>query len=452
MVNFMVTPRLRPLALTDRRWLRFTAFTSYYFAQGVPIGLFSIAIPAALAEQGRTVAEVLWLAGWVNLPWALKLIVGPFMDRFRYLPMGNRRPWVMLAQTGLVTSFVGMALLEPTLGGSLVPIAVCGIVINSFAASQDVAVDGMAIDVLPSDERGRANALMGFGQAAGFACYGALCTRLIHSIGVEGAALFCAASVGLILIVVAVVRERPGEKMMPWGSGQASAKHGLADRHIAQIGSDIFRVLLLPMSLLLMLVEFLNRFRDGIALGVFPVFGVQEIGLSDIQYADFSFWATLGAAIFGALLGPSIDRFGARRFLLIALFGAAICHVVVGLLETLWTSMPFMVTLAVVNAAFGQLVFVTTIAIFMTICWSKVSATQFAIYMAMANLSRSIGSWVFAGVDESLDLGYRESFFVMAGLLIVAALLLTRFNASSHADRVEQFDSDRGSGKSIGPD
>ena len=147
---------------------------------------------------------------------------------------------------------------------------------------------------------------------------------------------------------------------------------------------------------------------------------------------------------------PSIDRFGARRFLLIALFGAAICHVVVGFLETLWTSMPFVVTLAVVNAAFGQLVFVTTITIFMTICWSKVSATQFAIYMAMANLSRSIGSWVYAGVEESLSLGYREAFFVMAGLLIASALLLTRFNASSHADRVERLDSDRGSGNLIG--
>ncbi|GIS69330.1 MAG: hypothetical protein CM1200mP9_01510 [Gammaproteobacteria bacterium] len=71
-----MTALTRSLALTERRWLRFTAFTSYYFAQGVPIGLFSVAIPAALAEQGRTVAEVLWLAGWVNLPWALKLVVG----------------------------------------------------------------------------------------------------------------------------------------------------------------------------------------------------------------------------------------------------------------------------------------------------------------------------------------------------------------------------------------
>ena len=40
--------------------------------------------------------------------------------------------------------------------------------INLFAAVQDVAVDGMAIDVLPESERARANALMAFGQVAGF--------------------------------------------------------------------------------------------------------------------------------------------------------------------------------------------------------------------------------------------------------------------------------------------
>ena len=70
--------------------------------------------------------------------------------------------------------------------------------------------------------------------------------------------------------------------------------------------------------------------------------------------------------------------------------------------------------------------------------------------LLVEGIGRSIGSWAFAGVDEFLDLGYRDSFFVMAGLLIAAALLLTRFNASSHADRVEQLDSDRGSGDPIG--
>lgn len=46
------------LALSENRYLRFAAFTGYYLAQGLPIGLLSIALPAWLAANGKTAAEV----------------------------------------------------------------------------------------------------------------------------------------------------------------------------------------------------------------------------------------------------------------------------------------------------------------------------------------------------------------------------------------------------------
>jgi len=42
-----------------------------------------------------------------------------------------------------------------------------GVIINSFAATQDVAVDGMAIDLVPEAEHGRINAFMSWGKAVG---------------------------------------------------------------------------------------------------------------------------------------------------------------------------------------------------------------------------------------------------------------------------------------------
>lgn len=141
------------LVLSESRWLRFGSFSVFYFAQGVPIGLLSLAIPAWLAEQGATSGEVGTYVGWIGLPWALKLIVGPFMDRFTFLPMGFRRPWVIAMQGGLVLSLVAVALVGAghAVGDPLTALTVAGVVVNIFAASQDVAVDGMAIDVLPED-------------------------------------------------------------------------------------------------------------------------------------------------------------------------------------------------------------------------------------------------------------------------------------------------------------
>jgi PAT family beta-lactamase induction signal transducer AmpG len=59
--------------------------------------------------------------------------------------------------------------------------------VNVFSSVQDVAVDGMAIDVLPAEERGRANAFMAFGQVAGYSASAALCALALVAFGIKGA-------------------------------------------------------------------------------------------------------------------------------------------------------------------------------------------------------------------------------------------------------------------------
>ena len=68
------------LYLAESRGLRLTTFAALYGAQGVPIGLLSIAIPAWLAERGVELAAIAAYSGIVGLPWAFKLLAGPFMD------------------------------------------------------------------------------------------------------------------------------------------------------------------------------------------------------------------------------------------------------------------------------------------------------------------------------------------------------------------------------------
>ena len=157
--------------LTETRWLRLTSFTAFYFAQGIPIGLFTIALPAWLAEHGAGLADVATFQGIVSLPWGFKLIAGPFMDRFAFLPMGRRRPWVMAAQLGLTLSIGALAVI-PDAGNHLEWLIAIGFVVNSFAAIQDVAVDGMAIDVLPVGAGSRQR--LAFGQVAGFSSFASL--------------------------------------------------------------------------------------------------------------------------------------------------------------------------------------------------------------------------------------------------------------------------------------
>ena len=91
-----------------------------------------------------------------------------------------------------------------------------GFAVNLFAAVQDVAVDGMAIDVLPTSERGRANALMAFGQVAGFSSFAALSGVLLNAGGLPSAALAGTIAIAAVLLLITLTRERNGERALPW--------------------------------------------------------------------------------------------------------------------------------------------------------------------------------------------------------------------------------------------
>ena len=411
-------------------------FSFLYLAQGIPIGLISIALPAWFAAHGVNAAQIATLAAITGLPWGFKLIAGPFMERYSFLPMGRRRPWVMGAQAGLTISMLSLTLVSDP-ADQFWTVIVIGFVINSFAATQDVAVDGMAIDVLPERERGRANAFMAFGQVIGFSGFGALNGFLLVNYGLPVTAIVSTAAIATIFAFIALARERPGEKLLPWTPGEAAPQEHAGGRSFSEILKDLLRVLLLPMSVILVGVEFLGRASAGIAISIFPILAVQELGYSAENYAYWmGIMGGLSAAV-GLFFGPLIDRFGSPRLLMIGLICAALTAAAFAMAESYWASTSVVLTALVFSQLFSQLVFVASIATFMGICWSKVSATQFAVYMSLANLSRSVGAGLFAGV--AAEVTSAQALYMIAVLLICAAALLNFFHPEKHKAALEKL-------------
>jgi PAT family beta-lactamase induction signal transducer AmpG len=423
--------------LTDTRWLRLASFTAFYFAQGVPIGLLSIAVPAWLAEHGMDLEGIAWYQGIVNLPWGFKLIAGPFMDRFAFPAMGRRRPWVIGAQLGLTLSIASLAVVTDAANHFALLTAI-GFAVNLFASVQDVAVDGMAIDVLPETERGRANALMAFGQVAGFSSFAALSGTLLNAYGLPAAAFAATVAIGLVLLAITLVRERRGERLLPWTRGTAAHREHAVEASFAGIFTGLFRVLFLPMSVLLFVCELLVRVRDGIASSVVPVFAVQQLGFSSADYSQFQGYIGIPIALAGVAFGPLIDRFGIKRLYLLALLISGATMVGFAATQSLWPQTAYVVAISIVLGLTGQMVFVCYIALAMTLCWPRVAATQFAIYMSLSNLSRSIGAAGFAPFANQL--GFRSTFLVIGGLMIAAAATLSFFDSDSHRRRLRALD------------
>ena len=302
--------------LANHPRIRYATGAMMYFAQGIPHGLLAIAIPAWLASLGIGAAEIGSYLAVIMLPWAFKLVTGPFMDRYEFLPMGRRRPWVLAAQLGLSLSLLALMLVErPAEQVGL--LMLIGVLINIFAATQDVAVDGMSIDLTPTREQGRLNAFMSFGKAVGWATTSAVSGLLLVTLGLKATAILAASVVGVVLITFVFVLEREGERTLPWTQGKAASGHQPGNSFRAVFGG-IREVLWLRASVIVMMIMFLDGLVTGYGQALMPIAAVQLFGYTTPQWSQLVAMMGLTGALLALGLGPLIDRFGAKRMMFIA--------------------------------------------------------------------------------------------------------------------------------------
>ena len=125
--------------------------TGLYFAQGLPFGFFTQAIPVLLRDAGLSLTAIS-LTSFLYLPWGLKFLWAPAVDR-----IGTRRQWLLATQLG--SAGVAFALAATDLTGSLRWLFVAIAVINLLSATQDVATDGLAVRLLGPRDRGLGNGI-----------------------------------------------------------------------------------------------------------------------------------------------------------------------------------------------------------------------------------------------------------------------------------------------------
>lgn len=135
--------------------------TSLYLAQGLPYGFFTQALPALLRHHHVSL-EVIGLTSLLSFTWAFKFLWAPLVDRWGSPRFGYRKSWIVPLQIGVALLLGCTSFLDPT---QTLP-AVVGIALltNLLAATQDVATDALAIDLLHPTERGLGNGI----QIAGY--------------------------------------------------------------------------------------------------------------------------------------------------------------------------------------------------------------------------------------------------------------------------------------------
>jgi PAT family beta-lactamase induction signal transducer AmpG len=413
--------------LADSTRVRYATGSMMYFAQGIPQGLLGIAIPAWLASEGVGAGDIATYLAVIVLPWAFKLLAGPFMDRFEYPPMGRRRPWVIVAQLGLSVSLLSLMLVEQP-AEQMGLLMIVGALVNSFAATQDVAVDGMAIDMTPVREQGRLNAFMSFGKAVGWAATAAVSGWLLVTFGMKVTASIAGAVAALVLLMFIPIREREGERMLPWTAGEAVPRQRTGESFRAVFGG-INQVLWSRTSVMVMAVMGFDGVVSGYGQALMPVAAVQVFGYTTPQWSQLV--ATMGLIGAGIALGlgPLIDRFGAKRMLLLTISLVGIHAFLIAQTQYLWEDTTYIRVMLSIWVLMLPVVMVCVIALAMAICGSSHSATQFAIYMSVANLGHSAGSKLFGLVVERSTYG---DIYMLLGGLVVAMVVVLVFHRHRH--------------------
>src|SRR5450631_497727 len=186
---------------------RLAAFFLLYVTEGIPLGFTAVAIAAQMRRQGLGPAAIGAFVGSLYLPWAFKWVVGPFVDTISSDRFGRRRTWIFLMQIGMIASlFVAMGIDFVSQIGLFTAVIFLH---NAFAATMAAAIDALAVNVLPEDERGSANGFMFAGASIGQAIGGSGVLFLTAVMPFASTYFFVAASIlAITVFVVLPLREK----------------------------------------------------------------------------------------------------------------------------------------------------------------------------------------------------------------------------------------------------
>ncbi len=268
----------------------------------------------------------------------------------------------------------------------------------------------------------------------------ALGSWLLYKYGFSTAILMLSIAVCLIMLVPLCFRERPGEKLLPWTAGNASAENKkIQITSWPVIFKSLYRVFTLRNSLLFAIMAFITQGSFNYIDTLIPIFTVQELGWTAQAYSQFYATASLIGGIGGMLIGGIlIDKFGKIRMLNIYFFLLILLTSGLAFLKMYWPDILFISGFMIVY----QVLYVfTTIGIFATgmqCCWKKVSATQFTLYMTVANMGRIVGAKLIGPMK--IHFSWQYTLFAFAGMIALAWVLIQFIQVSQHVKRVVELE------------
>jgi PAT family beta-lactamase induction signal transducer AmpG len=390
------------------------------FACGLPLLLTISLLQAWMKEEGVDLT-VIGMMALVGLPYTLKFLWAPFLDRFTLPFLGRRRGWLLIFQVALIFSISGLGLTDPANNPWMVAFA--ALFVTFFSASQDIVVDAYRREDFPDEELGLASSLYINGYRVGM---------LLAS----GGGLIIADHMPFSLVYIIMAACMLPALLTTLLAHEPKMSHGKPGSMREAVFDPLFEYFSRPGAIWILAFILFYKIGDTMAGAMTTPFYL-DIGFSKTEIGAvvklFGFWATIAGALIGGVL---MLRLGINRSLWVFGFLQALSTACFAILARVGHSVALLSGVIAFENLSGGMGTAAYAAFMASITNKKFTATQYALLTSLMGVPRVVASAPTGFFAKSL--GW-ESFFIACTLIAIPGMLLLLKFAPWNSSRAEKF-------------
>ncbi len=375
------------------------------FACGLPLLLTISVLQAWMKEEGVDLT-VIGMMALVGLPYTLKFLWAPFLDRFTLPFLGRRRGWLLIFQLTLIFSISGLGFTDPANNPWMVAFA--AFLVTFFSASQDIVVDAYRREDFPDEELGLASSLYINGYRVGMLLASGGGLIMADHMPFSSVYLIMAACMlpGLVTTLLA---------------HEPKITHGTPRSMREAVFDPMVEYFTRQGAIWVLAFILFYKIGDTMAGAMTTPFYL-DIGFSKTEIGTvvklFGFWATIAGALIGGVL---MLRLGINRSLWVFGFLQAISTACFAILARIGYSVAVLsgvIAFENLSSGMGTAAYAAFMA---SITNKRFTATQYALLTSLMGIPRVMASAPTGFFAKNL--GW-ESFFIVCTLIAVPGMLL----------------------------
>ncbi|RJR19920.1 MAG: MFS transporter [Nitrospiraceae bacterium] len=388
------------------------------FACGLPLLLTISVLQAWMKEEGVDLA-VIGMMALVGLPYTVKFLWAPFLDRFTLPFLGRRRGWMLMAQIALILSIAGLGMTDP--GRSPWMVAFAAFLVTFFSASQDIVVDAYRREDLTDLELGLGSSLYVNGYRVGM---------LLASGG--GLIMADHMSFSLVYLIMAACM-LPG-LLTTLYTPEPAAVMGSPRSMREAVVDPLVEYFTRQGAVWILVFILLYKIGDTMASAMTIPFYL-DLGFSKSEIGAvvklFGFWATVIGALLGGIM---MLRLGINRSLWIFGVLQAVSTAGFAILARIGHNVPALSVVIGFENLSGGMGTAAYSAFMASITNRKFTATQYALLTSLMGVPRVIASAPTGFLAEYM--GW-ENFFISCVVIAVPGMLLLLKFAPWNSEQVQ---------------